>query len=406
MAAAECPAFDARRVSRAEASGEEQAPIVYARASGDFVEDADGNLFVDMTAGFGACVLGHAPGVVTARVKEELDLLPLALGDVYASEPKVEAAEAIAGLFPEPGARVMFGTSGADAVTAALKTAVLATGRPGVVAFEGAYHGLSYGPLAICGLAPAFRAPFEAQLGDHARFVSYPSADGELAASLAAVRAHLARGDVGAVVVEPILGRGGCVRPPAGFLAGLRRACDESGALLVADEVWTGMGRSGAMLASVSECAPDLVCLGKGLGAGYPVSACVGRASVMEAWGAHGGTTIHTGTHFGAPPACAAVVATLAELARLDLPRRAREEGAHLRERLERAGLVVDGEGLMLGVRFDSAGEALAVARALLHRGYIVLTGGRRGEALTLTPALTLDRALVDGFVEAVVAAH
>ena len=401
LGAVECPAFDARRAARAEASGADQAPIAYARAYGDFVEDADGNVFVDMTASFGACILGHAPEPVCARVKEEIDLLPLSLGDVYAREVKVDAVERIAALFPEPGARVLLGSSGADALTAALKTAVLATGKAGVVAFEGAYHGLSYGPLAICGLAPGFRAPFAAQLGSHARFAPYPAAEPDLDASLSAVRAHLAGGDVGAIVVEPVLGRGGCVVPPPGFLAGLRALATEHGALLVADEVWTGRGRSGAMFASLAECVPDVVCLGKGLGAGFPVSACVGRASVMAAWGEHGGTTIHTGTHFGAPPACAAAVATLDLVSAHGLAGRAVEVGGALRMALRLADLSVGGCGLMLGVDLGTGARALAVARGMLARGYIVLTGGRRGEVLTLTPALTVDRELLTGFTEA-----
>jgi 4-aminobutyrate aminotransferase/(S)-3-amino-2-methylpropionate transaminase len=403
LAAVECPAFDARREAREAASGAEQAPIVYARGDGDLVEDADGNVYVDLTAGFGACILGHAPAAVTSPVKAALDRLPLALGDVYGSDVKVEAAEAIAALFHEPGARVLFGTSGADAVTAALKTAALATGRAGVLAFEGAYHGLSHGPLALCGLAPSFREPFAAQLGAHVRFAPYPASEGELDACMMQIRGELATRRFGAVVVEPLLGRGGCVAPPAAFLPALRAACDETSTLLVADEIWTGMGRAGALVASAG-ARPDVVCLGKGLGAGYPVSACVGRAGVMAAWGAHGGSAIHTGTHFGAPPSCAAALATLAEVRRLDLPARSAELGARFTASLATAlgdRAHVRGRGLMIGVALADAARALAAARALLARGYIVLTGGARGDTLTLTPALTVDEGALEGFVTA-----
>ena len=404
----ESPAFEARRDARASSSGAEQAPIVYARGSGSNVFDVDDNRYVDLTAGFGALLLGYGPNVATDAARAATSDLPLALGDVYASELKVRACEAIAALFPEPGARVMLGLSGADAVTCALKTAALATKKMGVVAFEGAYHGLSYGPLAACGLAPSFREPFAAQLGVNVTFAPYPSTDGAaltrtLDESLEAVRAALKMGTIGAVLVEPILGRGGCVVPPASFLPALRALADEAGALLVLDEIWTGMGRSGTMLASEhAGVVADVICLGKGLGGGVPISACVGRASVMEAWGAHGGGAIHTGTHFGSPPACAAAIATI-EAVRGGLADRAAEVGARWIDELAAAGMgwKVSGRGMMVGVRLSDAAQALGAARALLRRGYIVLTGGARGDTLTLSPPLTIEPELLSAFARA-----
>src|SRR5262249_16168034 len=168
------------------------------------------------------------------------------------------------------------------------------------------------------------------------------------------VRAALESGKYGAVLVEPILGRGGCVVPPGGFLPELRAACDESGALLVADEIWTGMGRSGAVIASVaSGVATDLVCVGTGLRGGVPISACIGRGRAMAAWGAHGGSAIHTATHFGAPVACAAAIATLDAIAAEKLDQRAREVGDRwvqmLQERTSDHGVAaVRGRGLMV----------------------------------------------------------
>ncbi len=306
----------------------------------------------------------------------------------------------------------MLGASGADAVTAALKTAVLSTRRAGVLAFEGGYHGLSHGPLAACGLRPAFREPFAEQLNAHVVFAPYPRAAASLEATMAGVDRALATREIGAVLVEPILGRGGCVVPPAGFLPALREACVRTGALLVCDEIWTGLGRSGAWLASVEAgVVADLVCLGKGLGGGLPVSACIGRSSAMAAWGAHGGTTIHTATHFGAPPACAAALATLAALADGELPARARDVGTRwadrLRDRLDGCGVSdVRGRGLMVGVELEGgAARALSVTRRLLQSGWIVLTGGASGDVLTLTPPLDIDEALLDAFVDALLAA-
>ena len=411
LIAAESPAFEARRGRRANDSGADQSPIVYARGHGANVVDVDGNRYVDLTAGFGALLLGHTPSVVTRAVQAQERDLSLALGDVYPSKPKVDLMVALAALFPEHGARVMLGLSGADAVTAALKTAVLATGRPGVLAFDGAYHGLSYAPLAACGLHPSFREPFAAQLGPHVTFAPYPSGSASLDRTLVAVRRALRRGNIGAVLVEPLLGRGGCVVPPPGFLRALREACDESGALLVVDEIWTGLGRTGAWLASVQDLGegivPDVVCLGKGLGGGLPISGCVGRGAVMAAWDSRGGAAIHTATHFGAPPACAAALATLKELRRGRLVARARSVGARwvsaLASASERLGVVeVRGRGLMVGVELEGgAARALDVARRLLSLGYIVLTGGVDGNVLTLTPPLTIDESLLARFDEA-----
>jgi 4-aminobutyrate aminotransferase-like enzyme len=412
LAAVESPAVDARREARERESGAEQAPIVYASGRGPNVVDVDGNRYVDLAAGFGALLLGHARPEILAAVEEQEHRLGLALGDVYPSAAKIALCERVAKLYPTPRARVMLGSSGADAVTAALKTAVLATGRAGVLAFEGAYHGLSYGPLAACGLRPSFRAPFAAQLNAHVAFAPYPDASTSLGASIGAVKSALDAGDVGAVLVEPILGRGGCVVPPRGFLASLRAACDASGALLVCDEIWTGLGRSGSWLASLDEgVLPDVVCLGKGLGGGLPLSACVGSERAMSAWGAHGGTTIHTATHFGAPPACAAALATLEVLEREGLPDRARAAGTRwmdrLRERTSGRGVrEVRGRGLMVGVELEGGeGRALAVTRRLLARGWIVLTGGGAGDTLTLTPPLDVEDALLDAFADALAAA-
>jgi 4-aminobutyrate aminotransferase-like enzyme len=411
LGAVDCPSAEARRETRSRESGSGHAPIVYARAHGSNVIDVDGNRYVDLAAGFGALLLGHLPPSVQGAVDEQADRLWLALGDVYPSDAKVILCERLAALYPAPGARVMLGATGADAVTAALKTAVLATGRPGVVAFEGAYHGLSHGPLAACGFSPSFREPFADQLNARVAFAPFPENDETLSDALAVVGRALAGGGVGAVLVEPVLGRGGCIVPPPDFLPALRAACDRTETLLVCDEIWTGLGRSGAWLASVDGgVVPDVMCIGKGLGSGLAVSACVGSARAMAAWGSHGGETIHTATHFGAPLACAAAVATLGAIEAAGLPERARAVGerwmARLRERTTGHGVVrVRGRGLMVGVVLEGgAGRALAVMRHLLGRGWVVLTGGVDGDTLTLTPALDIDEALLDAFGEDLVA--
>jgi 4-aminobutyrate aminotransferase/(S)-3-amino-2-methylpropionate transaminase len=407
LAQLESPSVDARRAARARESGADQAPIVYAEGEGANVVDVDGNRFVDFAAGFGALLLGHRPPAVTRALRAQEERLWLALGDVYGSDAKLLLCERLALLHPTPDARVMLGSTGADAVTAALKTAALFTGRPGVVAFDGAYHGLSHGPLAACGLRPSFREPFAEQLNAHVTFAAYPHDEAGLDGSLDAVARALGRGDVGAILVEPVLGRGGCVVPPPAFLGELSALSDRSGALLVCDEIWTGLGRSGAWLAGTAGgVVPDLICLGKGLGGGLPISACIGSDRVMASWGAHGGATLHTATHFGAPLGCAAALAVLDELRARALPERAGTLGARWMELLRqrcagRGARAVTGRGLMVGVALEGGGaRALATTRRLLERGWIVLTGGVAGDVLTLTPPLDVDEALLDAFAD------
>jgi 4-aminobutyrate aminotransferase/(S)-3-amino-2-methylpropionate transaminase len=412
LARTECPALTARRARRAEASGASHDPIVWARARGANVEDVDGNIFVDLTAGFGAAAIGHAHPRVVEAVRAQSERLLHALGDVHPSDVKIALLSRLAGLAPFPEARVILGLSGADAVEAALKTAMLSTRRPGVLAFVGGYHGLSYGALAECGYSDAFREPFARQLGQHVTFAPYPAAGdpGSHPRALAAVAAawDAATVPIGAVLFEPAQGRGGVVFPPRGFLAGLGELARERGALLIADEIFTGLGRCGAAWLSVSEgVVPDLVVTGKALGGGMPVSACIGRRDVMSAWGAPGGEAIHTSTFLGHPLACAAALAALEVMDNEQLAERAVRVGEPFRDRL-RTKLMghacvrgVRGMGLMLGVELDEGARALRLVRKLLERGYLVLPAGRDARVLSLTPPLSIDEELLEGFAVA-----
>ena len=370
--------------------------IVYATATGANVIDVDGNRYVDLAAGFGAELVGHRHPRVLRALALQSERLLHALGDVHPSDAKIALVERLALLHPEPEAQVLVGQSGSDAVSAALKTALLATGKPGVLAFAGAYHGLGYGPLAACGLRPSYRTPFAAQLNPAVSFVPYPDTR-ELAADAVAEAARaLAAGAIGAVLIEPVLGRGGVVVPPAGFLAELGRLAHAAGALFVADEIWTGLGRSGAMLASVAAGArPDLICLGKGLGGGLPLSAVIGRRSVMAAW-RQADEVVDTSTFAGAPLACSTALATLEVLGREKLVGRSAELGASWLEELARAftsapDVSVRGAGLMLGIDLGARpGAALAAVRSLLEQGFIASTGGGQREVIVLTPPLTI----------------
>ncbi len=401
----ECPSsFAAPDPTQADAD----SAIVYASAIGSNVVDVDGNRYVDLAAGFGAILLGHLANRPARALEVQAERLWMGLGDVFASDAKVALLERISALHPTAGARVLLCQSGSDAITAGLKTAALNTKRPGIVAFQGAYHGLGYGPLSVCGYSESFRNPFDKQLNPHVKFVPYPSEASHMDGSLQAARDACAQGNIGAIVVEPVLGRGGCVVPPQGFLAQLLTLAHDFGALLIADEIWTGLGRCGALLACSREnVCPDILCLGKGLGGGLPIAACVASNDLMQAWKRNAGV-IHTSTFQGHALACATGVAVIDTIKSAKLPQRAETVGSHFAQSL-RSALVsipivrgVGGVGLMIGITLDTASHASAATRALLKLGYILLPGGSDGNVLTITPPLTIAEDLLERFVHTV----
>ena len=224
--------------------------------------------------------------------------------------------------------KVIFSNSGFEAVESALKTAMLATGKRGVIAFEGAYHGLGYGALNATH-REYFRGPFRSQLARVRPFRAIPNRRRRADKSVRLVTSLLksvtafgrfSREKIGAILVEPIQARGGCNVPPKNFLPLLRQVCDEHGALLILDEIYTGFGRTGKWFACEhSGVVPDLICLGKALTGGFPLSACVGRADLMDAaWPASTGEAIHTSTFLGHPVGCAMALAQISEIRRLE----------------------------------------------------------------------------------------
>jgi 4-aminobutyrate aminotransferase-like enzyme len=368
------------------------APIFWERAAGANVWDVDGNRFVDLGAGFGVANAGHAHPRVVAAIREQSGRLLHGMGDVHPSRVKVELLERLAALFPGgAAARAVLGSSGSDAVEIALKTAQLATGRAGVVAFEGAYHGLALGVLDAT-FRSEFREPFAARLPHATEFARFGDAADVMRAALES------RVPIGAVLVEPIQGRGGERIPPDGFLAALRAICDREGWLLIADEVYTGFGRTGRWFACEHEgVAPDLLCVGKGLASGMPISACIGTRAAMDAWPASTGEALHTQTFLGHPPGCAAALASIAVLEDEKLVERAAEIGvaalAQLRSLLVGARGVVDvrGRGLLLAIECDTPERCLRASGDALQRGLIVVPSGDDGRVLAITPPLSID---------------
>jgi 4-aminobutyrate aminotransferase-like enzyme len=409
--AARLSAVESRNITRVAAD----SPIFWSRASGAGVTDADGNVFIDLTAGFGVAFSGHANPRVVAAIEAQCRQLPHALGDVHPADVKVELLEALAERAPGALGVSILGSAGAEAVEAALKTALLRTGRPGVLAFRGAYHGLTLGALAVTHRAD-FREPFLPWIHPHVRFVPWPAEDEDPAAAGDAVDAALHAAEragmpVGAVIAEPILGRGGLAVPPAGFLRALRERCDGQRTLLILDEIYTGLGRTGRWFACQQEdVVPDILVVGKALAGGLPLSAAIGTADVMDAWPPSTGEAIHTSTFLGNPVACAAAVAQLRCIAEDGLVERARTLGHRVRRRVEAwaerfPGLRPAGRGLLAGVRVPAGGPvpgALEIARRLLPLGYIALAEGPGADVLAITPPAVIEDAQLEAALDAI----
>ena len=385
------------RVESRNVTALDPVPIFWERASGANLWDVDGNRYVDLTAAFGVANVGHAHPEVVEAISRQAQTLLHGMGDVHPSRIKIELIERLVEIYPrgrnDPSpvaARVVLSSSGSDAVETALKTALLATGRPGILAFEGAYHGLSLGALD-CTWRADFREPFRARLPGLTRFARFGDIDDTIRV------ANEGADEIGAVLVEPVQGRGGERVPPDGFLSGLRRRCDDRGWLLIADEIYTGLGRTGEIFACDHEgVIPDLLCVGKGLASGMPISACLGRAEVLDAWPISRGEALHTQTFLGHPASCAAAVASLAISLRDDLAGRSRRLGSKtlewLRKRLDPCNAVreVRGLGLMIGIECASSGIALDATLRLLRSGFVVLPSGEGGCVLSLTPPLSI----------------
>ena len=376
-------------------------PVFWERAEGVNVWDADGNRYLDFTAAFGVAGLGHTREESRLALAAQASVLLHAMGDVHPTELKVRLCEKLSALtFERWGAgtgKVILGNSGFEAVEAALKTALLHTGKRGVIAFRGGYHGLGFGALAAGGI-PFFREPFRSQLADFATLLPFPTEESELAALRVELERAFHEQNVGAILVEPIQGRGGCVVPPREFLRFLREVCDAHGALLIADEILTGFNRTGALFACEhSAVVPDLVCLGKALTGGFPLSACVGRADIMDAWPLSNGEALHTSTFLGNPLGCAMALSSLEKHADPAVARLVCKRGEKLRTALTDAGQPVRGMGLMLGMELlkqngQPDGErAISVIKHALRDGLLLLADSPTANVLSFTPPFDIS---------------
>ncbi|MBW0115429.1 acetylornithine transaminase [Pseudonocardia abyssalis] len=361
-------------------------PLALVRGSGAEVWDADGRRYLDLLGGIAVNALGHAHPAVVEAVTRQISTLGHT-SNLYLTEPPLALAERLLELLDAGDARVLFCNSGAEANEAAFKMA-RRTGRPNIIAAENSFHGRTMGALALTGQAPK-RTPFE-PMTPGVSHVPY----GDVAALDAAVDEHTA-----AVFLEPIMGEAGAVTPPEGYLKAARELTAARGALLVLDEVQTGVGRTGAWFAhQTAGVVPDVITLAKGLGGGLPIGACIGI-------GAAGGLLEpgqHGTTFGGNPVCCAAALAVLDTIASDGLLEHVNLVGKTITAGVEALGHPllrgVDGAGLLIGILLGEPVSA-AVATAARDAGFLI--NNAAPDRIRLAPPLVLTQAQAAEFVAA-----
>lgn len=390
----------------------------FVRAEGIFVYDEEGAEYLDFLGGYGSLPLGHNP----PEVLEAIEMVKERPGFLQATTSSLPAALAHDLALITPGAlqRSFFSNSGAESVEAALKLARASTGKHGFVYCTGAFHGKTFGALSVSG-REKYKRPFMPLLPG-AREIPFGDLD--------ALETELRKGDCAAFIVEPVQGEAGVIVPPPGFLKGARELTRRYGALLILDEVQTGLGRTGLMFACQHEdVVPDVLCLAKALGGGVmPIGATIATEEVWDrAYGSLGKALLHTSTFGGGSRACAAALAAIQAIVERDLPRRAGEMGAYLLEGLKRLKekhpLIRDvrGKGLLVGIEFESSAGSLGdmltfgmlsrvteeylaslVAGKLLNE-YRVITAYtlNNPNVMRLEPPLTVEKSQIDYVLKA-----
>lgn len=399
-------------------------PAVISSAAGARVKDADGNRYIDMTSFFGVAVVGHRNSRVLAGVRKSCGHLVHAMGDFIPDVTRASLLKNLAALMPESGYRGLLSLNGSDAVETALKCAATATGRSGVISFEGAYHGLSAGALEVTHRQD-LRAPFEHMLSGRAVFAPWPAQDGSdmqailenierMAVSPVSNRFGHDIGRPGALIVEPIQGRGGVRVPPPGFLSALADICRNHGLVFVNDEIYCGSWRTGTFLTSEPEkIVPDIVCLGKGLGGGFPISVAMMRPGTAQALERNGGEALHTSTFMGWPVSCAAALEVIGFMQKSQpgaLAARIESKVFDAAEEWKRKFPFVKGvrgRGAMLGVAIGpvelepgliipASRINLQIIRQALETGVILLPEGEDANVMAIMPPLIISDSDLD----------
>ena len=364
------------------------------RAEGCWIEDRSGKKYLDFISGIGVANLGHAHPAVVRAIADQADrYLHVMVYGEFIQEPQVRLAERLAQVVPKPLSVTYFTNSGTEANEGALKTAKKYTRRKKLIAFKGGFHGDSQGSLSVTG-REVYQKPFRPLL-PNVLFLPFNRTK-----PLKAIDRRTA-----AVIVEPIQGEGGVKLPDDGFLAALRQRCDETGTLLIFDEVMTGMGRTGKLFASQHwNVVPDLLVLAKALGGGMPLGAFIGRPEIMETLSKDPPLS-HVTTFGGHPVCCAAGLAALDFLIENKLPERAERLGQYLMDRLKKMSDIggvkdVRGKGLLIGFELETAKLTERFVRNCREAGLILGWTLHSNTVVRLAPPLIMAEQEIDRGIE------
>jgi len=363
------------------------------RGRGAYLYSKDGKKYLDFACGIAVTNLGHChPKVIASAVKQAEKLIHACAGIVY-YDANVQLAELLARICPAGLDMSFFCQSGTEAVEGAIKLAKYVKNKPGIIAFQGGFHGRTLGSLSVTTSKQKYRDRYEPLLPDI--FIApYSKKD-----SLEIVEGFLKQKSIAGVIVEPIQGEGGYMVPSREFLYGLRSLCNKYETFLIYDEVQTGFGRTGKMFASQNfDVYPDIMALAKAIASGFPLGAVVAKSSIMKQWspGAHGGTMS------GNPVSCAAALATIDIIEKEKLPEAAAKLGKYLTGRLEtlkksyKSVLDVRGLGLMIGVEFADGNTAKQVREHCLANNLILITCGTNDQVIRFIPPLIVTKEQLD----------
>ncbi|MCL1092830.1 4-aminobutyrate--2-oxoglutarate transaminase [Shewanella kaireitica] len=388
-------------------------PVYVDRAENAELWDVDGNRYIDFGTGIAVCNTGHSHPKVVAAVKEQLDKFSHTCVMVNPYESAVKLAEKLTELAPgDSDKKAIFVTTGAEAVENCVKIARAHTGRRGVIAFNGGFHGRTNLTMALTGKISPYKHLFGPFPGDiyHAPFpteLHHVSVKASLKALENLFKVDIAPTDVAAIIVEPVQGEGGFYAAPAEFLQALRALCDTHGIVLIADEIQTGFGRTGKMFSfEHAAVEPDLITMAKGIAGGFPIAAVVGKSDIMDA-PLPGGLG---GTYGGSPVGCVAALAVLEVIKEQGLVKRADQIGQIFNEQLSllqsrypKVIAEVRNQGAMIAIELVNQGDSeqpntaltqAIIANAAKH-GLILLACGFYGNVIRFLPALTISDELI-----------
>ncbi len=386
-------------------------PIIASRAEGSYVYDQDGSAYLDFTCGIGVTNTGHCHPRVVAAIQRQAGLLLHGQVNIIVHEPILELISELRRIVPPAMDGFFFSNSGAEAIEGAIKLARQATGRPNVIVFQGSFHGRTIGTMSLTTSKTIYRAGYQ-PLMPGVFVTPYPYAyrygwDEEQTSQWCLdelnylLHSQTAPYETAAILIEPVLGEGGYVIPPAGFLRGLRSICDQHSILLISDEIQSGFGRTGKWFAYEHfNVEPDIIVVAKGLASGLPLSGVISRLELMDKWepGSHGGT------YGGNAVACAAAAETIRVIQDESLLENTLERGSqllaglrHMQETYPSIG-DVRGMGLMIGTEFRTSdhkpdkGSSKAVVQACLEAGLLLITCGTWDNTVRWIPPLTVDK--------------